>query len=323
MKVSVIIPSTGNRFDFLQRAIKSCIFSSKNIQIEIIVVINGRNGKNFDFNSTVKSNFIHYYYLEEGNVSLARNYGVKKSSGDLIRFLDDDDYLYTNISYRQYLDFYENENLDISMYNFDIVDDLNNVFKTPCINEVEDFVSYALDPLISLPFCFVYRANIIRNIQWDNDVKIPEDEDFLRRIAKKGGGDFKIRNEKVGVWYQHNGERLSLLLVNNEYYFNKFNSIKDLYIKIEDSSYSLFAAQGMWKCIHGGFYLSPIYWTQIALYARKLDPTSKPQEKFFHKLPDFIHPIVVEWLMLPKRWLTHQLRILRKKLGLISYIRKL
>ena len=53
MKVSVIIPSTGNRFDFLQRAIKSCIFSSKNIQIEIIVVINGGNGKDFDFDSTI------------------------------------------------------------------------------------------------------------------------------------------------------------------------------------------------------------------------------------------------------------------------------
>lgn len=323
MKVSIIIPSTGKRFDLLQRAIKSCILQSSNIEVEVIIVINGNDRCKFDLKSTIKSECIHYFFLEQGNVSLARNYGLMKATGDLIRFLDDDDYLYTEISYAQYMEFYLNNNLSISMYGVDIVDKYCNLIENQKQVSEKDFIEYSFDPDLALPLCFVYRLSLLKDIQWDEDVKIPEDEDFLRRIAIIKDINFKISNKKVGAWYQHEGERLSIALLDNQYYVNKFDSINKLYKKLNNINYDSIAANSMWNCIHGGFYLSPIFWTKMALYARKLDPKSKPQDIFFHKIPSFVHPLFIEWFMLPKRWLCHKLRVLRQKMGLTSYIRKL
>lgn len=91
-KISVVIP-THKRSELLFSAIESVINQTEK-NIEIIIVSDGKD----DLTEEVVSSFIkeddrvfYYDYLEPKGGNFARNYGVSKSIGDIIAFLDDDD----------------------------------------------------------------------------------------------------------------------------------------------------------------------------------------------------------------------------------------
>jgi len=83
-----VIP-TFNRKKFLARAINSIITQSKSPD-EIIVVDDGSSDGT---ETLVKNNYprISYYRQSNKGVSAARNLGIRKSSGQIIAFLDSDD----------------------------------------------------------------------------------------------------------------------------------------------------------------------------------------------------------------------------------------
>lgn len=94
--VSLIIP-VYNVEDFLDK----CLFSVINqtySNIEIIIVNDGSTDKSEiickkygDLDKRIK-----YYFKENGGLSSARNYGLEKSQGEYIMFLDSDDFLCLN-----------------------------------------------------------------------------------------------------------------------------------------------------------------------------------------------------------------------------------
>jgi glycosyltransferase involved in cell wall biosynthesis len=87
--VSVIIP-THNYGRYIGAAIQS-VLSQTRPAVEIIVIDNGSTDdtreKVAGFGGPVK-----YFYQEDAGVSVARNRGVAESTGELIAFLDADDY---------------------------------------------------------------------------------------------------------------------------------------------------------------------------------------------------------------------------------------
>jgi glycosyltransferase involved in cell wall biosynthesis len=88
MSVSVIIP-TFNRSAMLREAVESvCMqdYSSK----EIIIVDDGSTDDTEDMISRFQPGII-YIRVQNGGVSRARNIGIRRSSGELIAFLDSDD----------------------------------------------------------------------------------------------------------------------------------------------------------------------------------------------------------------------------------------
>ena len=89
--VSIIIP-VYNGSDFLKEAIESALSQSyKNI--EVIVVNDGSSddGKTekiaLSFNKSIK-----YFKKENGGVSSALNYGIRKMNGDFFSWLSHDDF---------------------------------------------------------------------------------------------------------------------------------------------------------------------------------------------------------------------------------------
>ena len=88
--VSVIIPAY-NYEEFIAYAIESAIGQSYS-NIEVIVVDDGSTDETADevrkFGSSVR-----YFLKENGGLANARNFGIKKSKGDLLIFLDADDEL--------------------------------------------------------------------------------------------------------------------------------------------------------------------------------------------------------------------------------------
>lgn len=324
---SIIIPSAGRRPELLQRAIKSALIDDAKIQTEVIVILNGKNGMLFDESTSFQHPLLKYYKLEEGNVSKARNYGLSIARGDLIRFLDDDDFLYPNVAYQQYLELFHS-NADLSTYAGAIEDEFTRYQIIEPINIADYCAATLSDKCPALTFASVYKSKIIKNLKWDETICIVEDEKWMRTIAASTEIKWLRSNEVVAVWYQHDIDRLSLPIGYPELYRNRYISVKETLQKLEAEnrltvSRKINASSGLWSAVHGGLYSAPIYWTKVALYARKLDPQSKPDDAFFQKLPNWIHPLVIEWLMLPKRWLNHLLRVVKHKLRYNkSFVRK-
>lgn len=90
-KISVVI-STYRRVDRVVRAVESVLAQSVP-PIEVIVVNDGFDIEKKRFIEAMFKDKINYYELPWcGRPSVSRHYGVRHSSGDLICFLDDDDY---------------------------------------------------------------------------------------------------------------------------------------------------------------------------------------------------------------------------------------
>lgn len=87
MLISVIIP-TFNRANFIGRAIQSVLKQSYK-EIEVIVVDDGSSDDTEKIVSTFKE--VKYFKIQNSGVSFARNFGVSKSIGEYIAFLDSDD----------------------------------------------------------------------------------------------------------------------------------------------------------------------------------------------------------------------------------------
>lgn len=92
---SVII-TTYNRPDKLIRAIDS-VLSQEFQDFELIIVNDGSTADYDIVNKHIKDKEkIHYFYKQNEERSVARNFGVNKSNGTFICFLDDDDYYFNN-----------------------------------------------------------------------------------------------------------------------------------------------------------------------------------------------------------------------------------
>lgn len=92
---SVII-TTYNRPDKLIRAIDS-VLSQEFQDFELIIVNDGSTADYDIVNKHIKDKEkIHYFYKQNEERSVARNFGVNKSTGTFICFLDDDDYYFNN-----------------------------------------------------------------------------------------------------------------------------------------------------------------------------------------------------------------------------------
>lgn len=105
IKVSVIIP-TYNREDVLKRAINS-VLSQTYKNYELIIVDDGSTDKTKNLISA-NENIIYLYQQNQG-VSAARNFGVCKSKGKFIAFLDSDDEWHPEKLEKQ-IRFLENDN---------------------------------------------------------------------------------------------------------------------------------------------------------------------------------------------------------------------
>lgn len=89
--ISVIIPCY-NQADFLPEALES-VLAQNYTNWECVLVDDGSKDKTAEVAKAwqIKDTRFQYYYKENGGLSSARNYGLEKSKGTYIQFLDADD----------------------------------------------------------------------------------------------------------------------------------------------------------------------------------------------------------------------------------------
>ena len=102
IKVSVIVPVYN-----VEKYIEKCLDSLVNQtlkEIEIIVVNDGSpdNSQKIIDKYAKKYKNIKSYIKENGGLSDARNYGLKKATGEYIAFIDSDDYIDREMLYKMY-----------------------------------------------------------------------------------------------------------------------------------------------------------------------------------------------------------------------------
>ena len=117
MLISIIIPVYNSK-KYIEKCIDSLINQSyKNI--EIIIIDDGSRDKSPSIcrKLSKKDKRIKVFSKMNGGTSSARNYGIKKSTGDYITFIDNDDYWDDKESLKRIVKQLKESNADILLFN--------------------------------------------------------------------------------------------------------------------------------------------------------------------------------------------------------------
>lgn len=162
MKISFII-LFYNQFISLEKTIKSIVYS--NIQYEIIIIDN--NSKNVLYgipNVTIIQAKNHF------NKSKARNFGIKKSTGKYITFIDSDDY-YISLNLKQTVGYIEHTNYSIYLTNYlSIVN--GNIVNIKINSALHNNISFS-------PCYFFIKKNDYTDIMFDEEKYVFVQEDLF------------------------------------------------------------------------------------------------------------------------------------------------
>lgn len=228
MKVSVIVP-VYNVERYIDKCLKSLVNQTLK-DIEIIVVNDGSpdNSQKIIDEYAKKYKNVKSYIKENGGVSDARNFGIEKSSGEYIAFVDGDDFVLN--------DMYEKMYEKAKSNNFDIVVcDLNYIYEN---NNSEIRVSSGFDKdttdikkaiINNYPVVWnkIIKREIFNNIKFKKGVWF-EDVEFLYRMFPliKSIGVIK---EPFNQYIQRKGSITKSVDKRIYNYIDNWNGIIDFY----------------------------------------------------------------------------------------------
>lgn len=169
MKVSVIVPVYN-----VEKYIKKCLNSLVNQtldEVEIVVVNDGSpdNSQKIIDEYTKKYKNIKSYVKENGGLSDARNYGIKRATGKYISFVDSDDYIRKDMLEKMY-------NYAIQK-NFDVVvcdsinvysDDTEILIKSNNNYSDDDVKNYIISPPMACTRLF--KKSIFDKIEFKKNI---------------------------------------------------------------------------------------------------------------------------------------------------------
>lgn len=189
--VSIIIPCY-NQSHFLDETLQS-VLNQTYPNWECIIVNDGSK----DLTETIaqswtkKDNRFQYFYKDNGGLSCARNFGLKKASGHFVQFLDADDILRPeklNASINQLKKIEEN---NVVITNFELF--TNNSLKTEpayCHLSLDFFNLDAIlnkwDFEFSIPIhCAIFPLQLVKEIGFNQELKAKEDWYFWIQLFQK------------------------------------------------------------------------------------------------------------------------------------------
>ncbi len=190
--ISVIIP-TYNREKTILKSINSVLGQTyKNI--EIIIVDDGSSDNTENIIENINDERVKYYKLN-GNYGAcyARNYGVKKCSGDYIAFQDsDDEFLSDKLSFQIKNLIKNDSDLDFCKFTINSLDNKESVI-LPNEDTIESFkkngflLTLSNGNFISTQ-SILMKKNVFLKLKFDEKLPRLQDYDFILRLSV----DYKI-----------------------------------------------------------------------------------------------------------------------------------
>lgn len=207
--VSIIIPAY-NYGHFLSETILSVINQSYQ-NWECLIIDDGStdNTENLVNKFTQKDFRIKYYKKENEGRSIARNFGIEKSSGEYIQFLDADDIIQSNKIEKQIHSFNLLKDVCVEYCDFDFFDS-----KTGKIIKTEHFTKALTYPLKEIIFDLGYsgfiipihsalfRRKVFNSIRFRSNLEYREDWLFWIDVAL-ADNKFHFINEKMVLYRKH------------------------------------------------------------------------------------------------------------------------
>ena len=131
MRFSVIVP-VYNVEKYIEKCLNS-ILNQTYKDFEIIIVNDGSPDNSQSIVDKYVKNYpeiIKSYIKENGGLSDARNFGVKKANGDYLVFVDSDDYINSELLEKLNEEIEKYPDIDIVGYDFNIIDNDYNYVET-------------------------------------------------------------------------------------------------------------------------------------------------------------------------------------------------
>lgn len=305
--ISVVIPTVG-RPRLLARAIRSCLVGKFSFRTEVIIVPNGPDASWMELAVQYAGDSrVRFFPIEQCDQNVARNTGLDMACGELVRFLDDDDYLIPEAACAQY-ELMQDEGLDLTGGGAEIRDKdgvLIDVLSQP--DEVFSVAAVLSRNRLQLPFTWVYRRTALINARWPIGLRQSEDIVWLIRFVSSAPRRWRRVLQSVGVWYQHDGLRQSLSRpsgVVHEATACALLEARDTLIRENRWNEYLahVTAEALWDLVHRAFPFRPRYWSGIGAQALWIDQTSRPSQPVYRYFGlNRLDPRVLLWLLLPKR----------------------
>ncbi len=168
--VSIIVP-VYNAAKYLNRCLNSVVNQTYS-NLEIILINDGSTDASLNICKEYAENDKRIILVDKINegVSIARNTGIKESSGDFIAFLDADDWVAPNYI-EQLMKPFENENIDISVCDYQICNEFtSSSVESDHPYRYEDAKKYMLEKQkkgnfsIIVPWGKIFKAKIVAGI---------------------------------------------------------------------------------------------------------------------------------------------------------------
>lgn len=194
--VSIIVPFLNGE-KYIGNAIDS-VLAQIYMNYELLLIDNGSSDNSKKIIDKYKDERIKYFYLDEANVSNARNFGMKQSRGEFTYFMDGDDTIESDCLEKAISTLKEKE-VDLVLFNF------NKVFKNsrtkvelPWKNVMfskEELVDKLIPPMISVEkdevsimgtvWRFITYTKFLQGIEFNKQIKIAEDLLFCLELYSK------------------------------------------------------------------------------------------------------------------------------------------
>lgn len=315
--LSVVIP-THRRPEYLPIAIDSALQAERNGDVEVIVVPNGPD-ESWKFAAETYRNDprVRWHPITKGHANAARNHGKQLARGKYIRFLDDDDALSPTGSTEQ-LEALQRDDVDVCSGTVEIVDEYKSrVRLMPQADQHDLFTAMAKHERVCQPTAHVFKRSALIQFDWDESIDFEQDTEWMLRLSSQREWSWSVLNDIVGYWTQHGSRRVSGGVTHSHRWQVTALMLGSSTVGLRERGALTPArcdvlAQTLWHYVHQDFFAAPLYWSKKAILARQLSPKSRPAQKFF-SYPGLrrINPLLLEWLILPKRQLNHLLRLAR------------
>lgn len=192
-KVSVII-TTHNRLEMLKKAIKSVKMQSySNIEL-MIVNDNSSDGTKEYLDRVIGENIVikHLYGNQSQGGNHARNIGIKNSSGELVAFLDDDDFWNDKKIEKQVAIFEKDSQIGLVYCGYERI--TNNKIVTRIMPDPKFKGKIGIEvftKIFSITSCLVVKKNLLEEIGgFDEKLGHWQEYDLSIRISKISNIDY-------------------------------------------------------------------------------------------------------------------------------------
>lgn len=188
-KVSIIIP-VYNTADFLEQCIRSAIEQSWS-NIEILLIDDGSTDGSRDICGRweQKDGRIRFYPRKHMGQGMQRDYGIRKSTGDYIMFLDSDDYL-SPVAVEMVVGYISQKKAQICFFSHKIIDCFGNTIRAEEVIRLKGCSSVRERTELLGYFSFLlwnkcYEGEFLRNSGLKMENLMCEDLLFLAQLIEK------------------------------------------------------------------------------------------------------------------------------------------